>query len=84
MHISLTDALTQYVRDKVSGGFYNNASEVVREALRHQIKADAMDAARLEALRTEINKGWNEAEEGDFPTFDITQINADLDNELNG
>ncbi len=84
MHISLTDALTQYVRDKVSGGLYNNASEVVREALRHQINADAVDAARLDALRAEIDKGWDQADAGTFTTFDLAKINAELDDELNG
>ena len=33
MHISLTEKLDEYVRDKVASGLYNNASEVIREAL---------------------------------------------------
>jgi antitoxin ParD1/3/4 len=79
MHVSLTDALNQYVRDKVASGFYNNASEVVREALRHQIQADALDEARLQALRAEIDKGWEEADRGDFATYRLEDINAALD-----
>lgn len=34
MNVSLTSALEEYVRHKVATGLYNNASEVVREALR--------------------------------------------------
>jgi uncharacterized protein len=34
MNISLTPQLERYVRQKVSSGLYNNASEVIREALR--------------------------------------------------
>jgi hypothetical protein len=34
MNISLTPELEKYVRDKVATGLYNNASEVIREALR--------------------------------------------------
>ena len=34
MNVSLTPALEKYVRRKVASGLYNNASEVVREALR--------------------------------------------------
>ncbi len=34
MNISITDELAGYVRKKVKTGRYNNASEVVREALR--------------------------------------------------
>jgi uncharacterized protein len=34
MNVSLTTALEKYVRRKVATGLYNNASEVIREALR--------------------------------------------------
>ena len=34
MNVSITDRLAGYVRKKVKSGLYNNASEVVREALR--------------------------------------------------
>ena len=34
MNVSITDHLAGYVRKKVKSGRYNNASEVVREALR--------------------------------------------------
>lgn len=41
MHISLTPALEGLVRAKVESGLYNNASEVVREALRLLAAQDA-------------------------------------------
>ena len=34
MNISLTDELESVIEEKVKSGFYNNASEVVRDALR--------------------------------------------------
>ena len=34
MNVSLTAELEKYVRHKVASGLYNNASEVIREALR--------------------------------------------------
>lgn len=34
MNVSLTPALERFVRRKVASGLYNNASEVIREALR--------------------------------------------------
>ena len=34
MNVSLTSELEKYVRRKVASGLYNNASEVIREALR--------------------------------------------------
>jgi antitoxin ParD1/3/4 len=37
MHISLTPELEEAVKAKVRSGLYNNASEVVREALRQSL-----------------------------------------------
>jgi antitoxin ParD1/3/4 len=34
MNVSLTDELESLIAEKVKSGFYNNASEVVRDALR--------------------------------------------------
>jgi antitoxin ParD1/3/4 len=46
MNVSITDRLVGYVRKKVQSGRYNNASEVVREALRRMEDEDAR-AVRL-------------------------------------
>jgi putative addiction module CopG family antidote len=40
MNVSITDQLAGYVRKKVKSGRYNNASEVVREALRRMENED--------------------------------------------
>jgi antitoxin ParD1/3/4 len=40
MNVSITDQLAGYVRKKVKSGRYNNASEVVREALRRMEDED--------------------------------------------
>lgn len=41
MNVSLTATLEEFVRRKVASGLYNNASEVVREALRLLIEREA-------------------------------------------
>lgn len=41
MNISLTPTLENYVRAKVASGLYNNASELVREALRLLLQREA-------------------------------------------
>ena len=46
MNVSITDRLAGYVRKKVKDGRYNNASEVVREALRRMEDEEAR-AVRL-------------------------------------
>src|SRR5579863_4585296 len=50
MNVSLTPELERYIRQKVDSGFYGNASEVVREALRlmHGREAANADRARHE------------------------------------
>jgi antitoxin ParD1/3/4 len=40
MNVSITDHLAGYVRKKVKSGRFNNASEVVREALRRMEEED--------------------------------------------
>ena len=40
MNVSLTSALEEYVRRKVASGLYNNASEVVRAALRLMVERE--------------------------------------------
>jgi antitoxin ParD1/3/4 len=56
MNISFTDKQQHYIATQVSGGDYQNASEVVRDALRlHEIYRNKV----LEDLRAEITKGWD-------------------------
>jgi antitoxin ParD1/3/4 len=57
MNISLTPHLENLVKGKVESGFYNSASEVMREALRLLVERDQWRDLRLEELRREIQKG---------------------------
>jgi antitoxin ParD1/3/4 len=52
MHVSLTPELDRAVKEKVASGLYNNASEVIREALRLTLKQAAIGFAQLEAGET--------------------------------
>lgn len=55
MNISFTDKQEKYIQTQLVSGDYQNASEVVRDALRlHEIYRNKV----LEELRMEINKGW--------------------------
>jgi antitoxin ParD1/3/4 len=70
LNVNLTPQLEELVRQKVSSGRYNSASEVVREALRLMEAQDQLRAAKLEQLRQDIREGlesgparpWNVAE----------------------
>lgn len=54
MNVSLTPKLEEFIREKVSSGLYNNASEVVREALRLLVKRDNTSIDR--SLTTSLTK----------------------------
>lgn len=82
MHISLTEKLEDYVKSKVQSGLYNNASEVVREALRLKIAADETDEIKLQRLRDAIEPAWQQAERGELVPFDLHEILGELDQEM--
>jgi putative addiction module CopG family antidote len=46
MNVSLTAELEKYVRRKVASGLYNNASEVIREALRLHVESERVPPTR--------------------------------------
>jgi antitoxin ParD1/3/4 len=56
MNVHFTDKQQAYIKSQIEGGDYQNASELVREALRmHQIYREKVIAD----LRAEIEKGMN-------------------------
>jgi len=51
LNVNLTPVLEEMVRKKVAGGLYNNASEVIRDALRLMEAHDRLQLAQMQALR---------------------------------
>lgn len=66
MNVSLTPELEHIVQEKIASGLYNNASEVMREALRLMLKKDELGDLHDDWLRAEIETGWQAAVLGDF------------------
>ena len=60
MNVSLTPRLEAMIREKVDSGMYNNASEVVREALRLLEQHD-----RERRLREELAIGVEQIDRGE-------------------
>ncbi|MGB6942963.1 MAG: type II toxin-antitoxin system ParD family antitoxin [Bryobacteraceae bacterium] len=56
-NINLTDELDRFVLKKVKSGLYENASEVVRAALRTLEREERQYEAKLASLRTAIDEG---------------------------
>ena len=56
MNVSFTSHQEKYIQDQVATGDFQNASEVVRDALRlHQVYRHRF----IEELRQEIAQGWD-------------------------
>ncbi len=66
MNVSLTPHLENFVKQKVSSGLYNSASEVMREALRLLGDRDNLRKIKLEELRRDIKEGIDQADSGEL------------------
>lgn len=85
MNVSITDGLAKYVRARVKSGRYNNASEVVREALRRMEQDDLraerlaaptvedvltdFTAQQIDSIRQRVLQGIAEAERGEYTEY---------------
>lgn len=79
MHISLTAELEHKIRAKVESGLYNNASEVVREALRFmEQNQELIHELKLQRLRLDVAKGAEQAEAGVFSKRSVEDILSSL------
>lgn len=67
-NVSLTSHLSTFVDSQVQSGRHQNASEVVREALRRYEDAIAAERERVEAIRHVIREGREAIAEGAFTT----------------
>jgi len=56
-NVNLTDELDQFILTKVEAGRYENASEVVRAALRTLERDEQQYETKLKTLRTAIQEG---------------------------
>ena len=74
MHVSLTPRLDELVRRKVESGLYNNASEVVRDALRLMAQYDEIQQLKLKQLREALAVGQADVDAGR-----VTEITNDED-----
>ena len=67
MNVSLTQKQEEYIAEQIASGDYQNASELVRDALRlHQTYREKVIAD----LRLEIEKGW-QAPDSKLSVLDI-------------
>jgi antitoxin ParD1/3/4 len=61
MHVNLSTEMESYIKAKVGSGFYGNATEVIRDAIRRmQAEED-----RIAAFRAAVAKGDAELDRGE-------------------
>ena len=66
MHVSLTSELESRVKAKVESGLYNNASEVIREALRFmETHEDWIHEVKMDRLREQLKVGADQLDRGE-------------------
>jgi antitoxin ParD1/3/4 len=79
MNISLTPELMQRVQAKVASGLYNNASEVIREAIRLlDQNAEAMYQHKLNELKKILEPRLAKAKNGKLLELSADAINQKL------
>jgi len=74
MNVSLTPTLEALVQAKVASGLYNNASEVIREALRLMDENDRIKALKMEVLKKELNMALISLDQGEYSTNSVNEI----------
>ena len=67
-NFSLTEHLSHFIDTQVTSGRHQNASEVVREALRRYEHELQLEAAQIDAIRELVKEGRDAKARGDFVT----------------
>jgi len=65
MHLNFSPEMEQYLKSKVSSGFYGNVTEVIRDAIRRM----QAEEAQLSALRAAVAKGDAQLEGGEGTAY---------------
>lgn len=82
MNVSLTKELKNFVSELVASGMYYSASEVVRDGLRLLKEQEELKKIRIEELRTEILKGFEQSQNGESKQLDIEAIQTEGEKRL--
>ncbi|AIL13449.1 type II toxin-antitoxin system ParD family antitoxin [Candidatus Paracaedibacter symbiosus] len=64
MNISLNPNLEKFIHQKIEEGYYNSASEVVRDALRLLIEKETLFKQQVDKLNQDIRLGLTQLAEG--------------------
>jgi antitoxin ParD1/3/4 len=71
MHVNFSPEMEGFIKDKVSSGFYGNATEVIRDAIR-RMQAEEI---RISAWRTAIEQGDAQLARGEGVDYTADALN---------
>ncbi|MBT6515567.1 MAG: type II toxin-antitoxin system ParD family antitoxin [Crocinitomicaceae bacterium] len=71
MNVSLSPTFDTYIKKLLDDGMYNNASEVIRDALRLKMQQDELYHVKLESIRSAIVQG---EQSGDSSAYSMQEI----------
>ncbi|MBL3529296.1 MAG: type II toxin-antitoxin system ParD family antitoxin [gamma proteobacterium endosymbiont of Lamellibrachia anaximandri] len=85
MHVSLTPELETRIKAKVESGLYNNASEVVREALRFMdTHEDWIHEVKVARLREQLKVGVGQLDRNEGITIESKEALDSLFEDIKG
>lgn len=73
MHINLSSEMEAFIKAKVAGGFYGNATEVIRDAIRRM----QVEESRMVAWQAAISIGDTQLDQG-LGTNYTAEVLADI------
>jgi len=77
-NIHLTEHFDRFIADAIESGVYQNASEVVRDALRTLKQKQQEDAAKLKHLRALAKKSFDSFDRGEGITIKDSELDSYL------
>jgi len=78
-NVNLPDPLAAFIQNRVQSGRYQNASEVVRAALRLLEQRESEDELRLQILRRQVQEGFDALDRGAYTAFTPEQFDGWLE-----
>lgn len=71
MHVNLSPEMEGFIKSKVSSGFYGNATEVIRDAIRRM----QAEESRVAAWQVAIKQGDEQLERGEGIAYTSETLN---------
>ena len=81
MNVNLGEMFDRFVAQLIESGHYQSQSEVIRDGLRLLKEKEELRAARLQQLRSEVDKGIKDIEDGNYKTYNsetLKQVSEEI------